>query len=256
MLERIASLPRTTGSRIAFEADHYPSPQVIVATTTINGQPTALSSSVPLSTFATTGTGTGTGSSVPVETSPSSPGLSPQPASSGLSTTAKAGIGAGVALAGLAALAALLFFFIKWRREAKANNSTPASDFASPGHGHDGPGLKHASVFDPHAPHHGLDNGGEKHPPGFDPRYGANVVPSPATPAVSELSATAAARPWSMRSELHGSSEHTAPASPETYRAYRPESSLVPASLVPGGNHAPPQNVNRNGALTPVAELP
>ncbi|KLU90448.1 hypothetical protein MAPG_10302 [Magnaporthiopsis poae ATCC 64411] len=41
-----------------------------------------------------------------------------------------------------------------------------------------------------------------------------------------------------------------------TYRAYRPDPSLVPASLVPGGSHAPPQNVNRNGALTPVAELP
>ncbi|KAL8383450.1 hypothetical protein RB595_010581 [Gaeumannomyces hyphopodioides] len=272
VLERIASLPRTTGSRISFEPDHYPSPQVIVVPTTINGQSTSVSSSVPLSTFlAGTGTGTG-GGAVPVETSPSA-GLAPQPASV-LSTAAKAGIGAGVALAGLATLAALLFFFLKRRKQAKAD---AASDFGGGGGGGSGGSgsAKHTSVFDPHAPHHGLENGGsggfdsKKHP-GFDGYSDAapatqHVIPSPVTPAVSELGATAA-RPWSMRSELHGSEHQPSPrgspappasSSPDQQGAYRPYNpSLVPAALVPGGSHAQPQNVNRNGALTPVAELP
>ncbi|EJT79967.1 hypothetical protein GGTG_05049 [Gaeumannomyces tritici R3-111a-1] len=266
VLERIASLPRTTGSRISFEPDHYPSPQIVVVPTTINGQSTSVSSSVPLSTLMTS-TGTG-GGAVPVETSPSTD-AAPQP-SSDLSTAAKAGIGAGVAFAGLAALAALLFFFLKRRKEAKADG---ASDFGGGGGGGGGGNAKHTTVFDPHAPHHGHESGDRggfdsKNHAGFD-RYSdappaQHVMPSPVTPAVSELSATAA-RPWSMRSELHGSEQQPSPrgspappsSSPDQQGAYRPYNpSLVPAALVPGGSHAQPQNVNRNGALTPVAELP
>ncbi|KAI6327156.1 hypothetical protein MCOR34_000586 [Pyricularia oryzae] len=256
-LVNVASLPPKISSSIRFENGFVPTQPPGQTTVTL----------LPP-------TGTGPANNSPQETNPAdSQGEPPSGdgGAGGLSTGAKAGIGAGVGAVALMALAALVLIFMRRRKQQAAatlNEKHPDN-----------------GIFASSAPHHGDDDdhfasgfgaktvGPNNHLSVASSSHGTpsmmTGVATPNTPAVSELDSHAA-RPWSMRSELPGSDNvaggwesqqknaaNTQPVTPVTpehpppaashypgFRPYRPPGdplaangpvSPVPGSLVPGG---------------------
>lgn len=99
-----------------------------------------------------------------------------------MSTGAKAGIGAGVTVAVLAVLAGIATLLFVWRRRTKKRTTARGADR--------GGGTATA----------------QDHPPTTEAKDAWSPSTVATTAAVSELdSGAAAARPWSVRSELQGS---------------------------------------------------
>lgn len=278
-LVNVASLPPKISSSVRFENGFVPIQEPGQTTVTI----------LPP---------TGTAKNSPQETNPANrQGEAPSGESDGggLSTGAKAGIGAGVGAVALLALTALVLLFMRRRKQAAgtANEEYPDNGIVeSPPPQNDnhlvfGFGDKTDGRLNNH-----LSVASSSH-------RVAGMLPGAAAPtpsAVSELESNAA-RPWSMRSELQGSENIAAayeaqpmfspseqptrdiqpvtPVTPEPpqpsshYPGFRPYRSPgdpyaasapvspVPGSLAPGGGVSIHQQLSlRPGTLSPVHELP
>jgi len=161
-LENMATLPAAVGASVKWETGYFPT-AVVPSTSQAPQNPTASSAS------------TGT---PPSQTGQPAP-LSEE---SGLSSSSKIGIGAGVGIAGTLAAVAGMFFFLRHRRHnSKGQAALPVTDDV----------------------HQEREPGTASHP--TPQPTNSSVVPgtpgTPGTVAVSELEHTAQ-RPWSIRSEL------------------------------------------------------
>ncbi|KAK3323882.1 hypothetical protein B0T19DRAFT_463754 [Cercophora scortea] len=146
------------------------------SSTIVTGRPTTTPPTTLATSSITSGTTSDTASSISPTITTTSVAAVPAPnSSSELGTGAKIGIGLGSAFGGMLIFGALSAFWLLYRRNRKSKTPDPVSPT--------------------------MHNLGEpKLPPVADvPR-----PPSPATPVVSELGSEHTARPWSLRSELHG----------------------------------------------------
>ena len=248
MLSPQGSLPITQGGTISFKGGMVPP---ITTTLTLPGPTDSSSTSATTGSSsgsnessgssgstASPGTGSGSGSgpgaSTVTVTSPQSPGGSNPTAiaagsagdnnGSELSTGAKAGIGAGAGVAGLALIVAIIFFLMRSARRSRQSWS----------------GNQQAETYggDPHQGHavtkfEGGDYGSNR----VSAMTGISAAGTPATGTTISEVESRAARPWSLRSEL----DTTGPAA-----------RMVGTSPSPGmytdGQHAQPQHYGYGNA--------
>ncbi|KAK3687598.1 hypothetical protein B0T22DRAFT_534963 [Podospora appendiculata] len=201
-LDDVAWMPHSSGGSLSWFPGHGPTHSSSDAISSTSGSPSSSeassgsssdTSSSPSSSsatgrpvitpFTTLATSSITSSATSGTTSSTSPAITttsvaPVPApntSSELGTGAKIGIGLGSAFGGMLIFGALSAFWLLYRRNRK--NKTP----------------------DPVSPT--IHNLGE---PKLPPVVDVPQPTTPATPVVSELGSDHTARPWSLRSELYG----------------------------------------------------
>lgn len=225
VLDNVVLLPTALGQSVIWQPGYVPTPTF---PTTGGSSSTSAATSTPTSSGSTTSAPTAAPTAATTEDMP---------------TGTKIGIGVGVGVGGALLLCLLAQLFLRHRRTQKAKAAARAdgSEFNSPESKHTGLGIAGA---------------------GSSPMPGTPGTPgtfaTSATTAPSELEPTAA-RPWSLRSELHGSGTPASLAEQQHMGAIRdariPDGGLHPNSLEnsPRPGHTPPGG---RGPLSPVAELP